>query len=61
MGWFNNAWSWVTDKVGGFINDSSWLAFTKVAGAILIVLAVIGTVVFWWWLLHKAMNFGGDH
>lgn len=61
MGWFNNAWNWIGDKIATFIKDSSWITFTKVVIAILIILAVIGIVAFWWWLLNKALNHGGDH
>lgn len=61
MGWFSDAYGWVGGQISKFVNDYSWLEFSKVAGAILIVLAVIGLVSFWWWLLHKAMNHGGDH
>jgi hypothetical protein len=61
MGWFNDAWSWIMKKVSTFISESSWLHVAGFIGTVIIVLIVIGIVVFWWLLLHKFMNHGGDH
>lgn len=61
MEWFDKIWGWLSDKVGTFIQDSSWVTFALIALGALIILSVIGVVWFWWWLLNKAMNKGGDH